>query len=177
LSRSRGVLAARNISKSYGDVVVLDPFSLTVGPGTRIGVVGPNGGAYPGEPGAAGGARRQRLILDEPTNHLDLEAIEQLESALAPTTAPPCSPPTTAVSWSASRRRARSRSVVQRHLKAGGLRRAGASSAACTRFASIKPRVGRCCRVPGYRTVRGKPDRKPAPAGRNRLPRALRFAA
>jgi ATPase subunit of ABC transporter with duplicated ATPase domains len=39
----RGVLAARNIRKSFGDVVVLDGFSLTVNPGSRIGVVGPNG--------------------------------------------------------------------------------------------------------------------------------------
>jgi ATPase subunit of ABC transporter with duplicated ATPase domains len=37
------VLAARAISKSYGDVVVLDAFSLTVSPRSRAGVVGPNG--------------------------------------------------------------------------------------------------------------------------------------
>jgi ATPase subunit of ABC transporter with duplicated ATPase domains len=43
MSRSRGVLAARSISKSYGATVVLDRVSLTVSPGTRIGVVGPNG--------------------------------------------------------------------------------------------------------------------------------------
>jgi ATPase subunit of ABC transporter with duplicated ATPase domains len=43
MSRSRGVLAARNISKSYGDVVVLDSVSLTVTPDSRVGVVGPNG--------------------------------------------------------------------------------------------------------------------------------------
>ncbi len=43
MSRSRGVLAARSVSKSFGDVVVLDRVSLTVAPGSRIGVVGPNG--------------------------------------------------------------------------------------------------------------------------------------
>jgi ATPase subunit of ABC transporter with duplicated ATPase domains len=43
VSHPRGVLAARNISKSYGDVVVLDQLSLTVTAGSRIGVVGPNG--------------------------------------------------------------------------------------------------------------------------------------
>jgi ATPase subunit of ABC transporter with duplicated ATPase domains len=43
MPRSRGVLAARSISKSYGDMVVLDRVSLTVTPGSRIGVVGPNG--------------------------------------------------------------------------------------------------------------------------------------
>ena len=43
MSHPRGVLAARNISKSYGDVVVLDQLSLTVTAGSRIGVVGPNG--------------------------------------------------------------------------------------------------------------------------------------
>ena len=43
MARSRGVLAARSVSKSYGDMVVLDCVSLTVGPGSRIGVVGPNG--------------------------------------------------------------------------------------------------------------------------------------
>jgi ATPase subunit of ABC transporter with duplicated ATPase domains len=43
MSRSRGVLAARSISKSHGATVVLDRVSLTVSPDTRIGVVGPNG--------------------------------------------------------------------------------------------------------------------------------------
>jgi ATPase subunit of ABC transporter with duplicated ATPase domains len=43
VARSHGVLAARHISKSYGDVVVLDRLSITVTPGVRIGVVGPNG--------------------------------------------------------------------------------------------------------------------------------------
>jgi ATPase subunit of ABC transporter with duplicated ATPase domains len=43
LPDSRGVLAARRISKSYGDVVVLDRLSITVTPAVRIGVVGPNG--------------------------------------------------------------------------------------------------------------------------------------
>jgi ATPase subunit of ABC transporter with duplicated ATPase domains len=43
LPGSRGVLAARRISKSYGDVVVLDRLSIAVTPGVRIGVVGPNG--------------------------------------------------------------------------------------------------------------------------------------
>jgi ATPase subunit of ABC transporter with duplicated ATPase domains len=39
----RGVLAARHISKSYGEVVVLDELSLVLAPGSRVGVVGPNG--------------------------------------------------------------------------------------------------------------------------------------
>jgi ATPase subunit of ABC transporter with duplicated ATPase domains len=43
MARSHGVLAARSISKSFGDAVVLDRVSLTVTPGSRIGVVGPNG--------------------------------------------------------------------------------------------------------------------------------------
>ena len=43
MHRLRGALAARSISKSYGDTVVLDAFSLTVTPSSRIGVVGPNG--------------------------------------------------------------------------------------------------------------------------------------
>ena len=38
-----GVLVARHISKSYADVVVLDDFSLTLSPGERIGLIGPNG--------------------------------------------------------------------------------------------------------------------------------------
>jgi ATPase subunit of ABC transporter with duplicated ATPase domains len=43
MSRSSGVLAARSVSKSFGDTVVLDRVSLAVTPGARIGVVGPNG--------------------------------------------------------------------------------------------------------------------------------------
>ena len=43
MSRTRGALDARSISKSFGDTVVLDRVSLTVTPGSRIGVVGPNG--------------------------------------------------------------------------------------------------------------------------------------
>jgi len=43
MARSRGVLAARSVSKSHGDVVVLDRVSLNVTPGSRIGLVGPNG--------------------------------------------------------------------------------------------------------------------------------------
>ena len=43
MARSRGVLAARSVSKSYGDTLVLDSVSLTVAPGSRIGLVGPNG--------------------------------------------------------------------------------------------------------------------------------------
>ena len=38
-----GSLAARNVSKSYAAVQVLDGVSLVVSPGDRIGVVGPNG--------------------------------------------------------------------------------------------------------------------------------------
>jgi ATPase subunit of ABC transporter with duplicated ATPase domains len=43
MQRMRGVLAARNLSKSYGATVVLDQVSLVVSPGSRIGIVGPNG--------------------------------------------------------------------------------------------------------------------------------------
>ena len=43
MQRSRGVLAARNIAKSYGDTVVLENLSVTITPGSRIGIVGPNG--------------------------------------------------------------------------------------------------------------------------------------
>jgi ATPase subunit of ABC transporter with duplicated ATPase domains len=38
-----GSLAARNISKSYAAVQVLDRVSLVVSPGDRVGIVGPNG--------------------------------------------------------------------------------------------------------------------------------------
>ena len=38
-----GSLAARNISKSYAAVQVLDRVSLVVAPGDRVGIVGPNG--------------------------------------------------------------------------------------------------------------------------------------
>jgi ATPase subunit of ABC transporter with duplicated ATPase domains len=43
MHRPRGTLAARSITKSYGDTVVLDALSLSVTPSSRIGVVGPNG--------------------------------------------------------------------------------------------------------------------------------------
>ena len=43
MHRLRGTLAARTITKSYGDTIVLDALSLTVTPASRIGVVGPNG--------------------------------------------------------------------------------------------------------------------------------------
>src|SRR5213082_3445724 len=38
-----GSLAARDISKSYAAVAVLDRVSLVVAPGDRVGIVGPNG--------------------------------------------------------------------------------------------------------------------------------------
>jgi ATPase subunit of ABC transporter with duplicated ATPase domains len=41
--QSRCVLAARNISKSRGEVLVLERISLVVASGERIGVIGPNG--------------------------------------------------------------------------------------------------------------------------------------
>jgi ATPase subunit of ABC transporter with duplicated ATPase domains len=43
MHRPRGTLAARSISKSHGETVVLDGLSLSVTPSSRIGVVGPNG--------------------------------------------------------------------------------------------------------------------------------------
>src|SRR5680860_1134595 len=36
-------LAARELARSFGDQLVLDGVDLTIGPGTRLGVVGPNG--------------------------------------------------------------------------------------------------------------------------------------
>jgi len=43
MHRPRGTLAARTITKSHGETVVLDGLSLSVTPSSRIGVVGPNG--------------------------------------------------------------------------------------------------------------------------------------
>jgi ATPase subunit of ABC transporter with duplicated ATPase domains len=43
MHRLHGTLAARTITKSFGDTVVLDGLSLTVAPSSRMGVVGPNG--------------------------------------------------------------------------------------------------------------------------------------
>ena len=48
------------------------------------------------------------LVLDEPTNHLDLEAVEQLENALADYDGASWSSPTTGASSSVWRRRGRS---------------------------------------------------------------------
>src|SRR5215212_9677834 len=39
-----GSIVATNISKEYGATAVLERLTLTVPPGARIGVVGPNGG-------------------------------------------------------------------------------------------------------------------------------------
>jgi ABC-type branched-subunit amino acid transport system ATPase component len=38
-----GSLTARDISKSFGAVQVLERVSLVVSPGDRVGIVGPNG--------------------------------------------------------------------------------------------------------------------------------------
>ena len=43
VGKQSGSLAARNITKSYAAVQVLDRVSLVVSPGDRIGIVGPNG--------------------------------------------------------------------------------------------------------------------------------------
>ncbi len=43
MQQPHGVLAARNIAKSYGDTVVLENLSVTITPASRIGIVGPNG--------------------------------------------------------------------------------------------------------------------------------------
>ena len=40
---THGALVARSVSKSFGDTVVLDRFSLSVTPGSRVALVGPNG--------------------------------------------------------------------------------------------------------------------------------------
>ena len=43
MPRASGTLVARSVSKSYGEMLVLDRVSVTVTPGSRIGIVGPNG--------------------------------------------------------------------------------------------------------------------------------------
>ena len=43
MQRISGVLAARNVSRSYGATLVLDGVSVVVSPGSRVGIVGPNG--------------------------------------------------------------------------------------------------------------------------------------
>jgi hypothetical protein len=52
-----GSLAARDISKSFADRIVLDRVSLTVAPGDRVGVIGPNGDRQVDPAPAARGAR------------------------------------------------------------------------------------------------------------------------
>ena len=43
MSRASGTLVARSVSKSYGETLVLDRVSVAVTPGSRVGIVGPNG--------------------------------------------------------------------------------------------------------------------------------------
>ena len=43
LTSSRSQLTARSLAKSHGGLVVLEDVSITVGPGSRIGLLGPNG--------------------------------------------------------------------------------------------------------------------------------------
>jgi ATPase subunit of ABC transporter with duplicated ATPase domains len=43
MPRASGTLVARSVSKSYGEMLVLDRVSVTVTPGSRVGIVGPNG--------------------------------------------------------------------------------------------------------------------------------------
>ena len=43
MPRASGTLVARSVSKSYGEMLVLDRVSVTVTPGGRVGIVGPNG--------------------------------------------------------------------------------------------------------------------------------------
>ena len=53
-------LIARNITKSYGETLVLDGVSLVAGPRSRIGIVGPTGcrQVHPApHPGGGRGAR------------------------------------------------------------------------------------------------------------------------
>src|SRR5207302_8555990 len=57
----RGGVVAENITKEFGATLVLDGLSLTVPPGARIGVVGPNG---------SGTSTLLRILsrMDEPTS-------------------------------------------------------------------------------------------------------------
>jgi ATPase subunit of ABC transporter with duplicated ATPase domains len=43
MPRISGTLVARSVSKSYGEMLVLDRVSVAVTPGSRVGIVGPNG--------------------------------------------------------------------------------------------------------------------------------------
>src|SRR5207247_1150625 len=65
----------------------LGPVDLEVGWGDRLALVGPNGSGKSTLLDAVLALLSARgvncLVLDEPTNHLDVEAIEELERALA----------------------------------------------------------------------------------------------
>jgi ATPase subunit of ABC transporter with duplicated ATPase domains len=82
------VLAARGVTVVRGAQVVLDQVDLVVDGGSRIGVLGRNGGPVARRAVAGGLAilmakGTNLLILYEPSNHLDLDALEELEEALA----------------------------------------------------------------------------------------------
>ena len=90
MPRDLGVLAARSICKSFGDTVVLDRISLTVTPGSKVGVVGPNGIGTPAgsEDAAVGGARLRPGPEEEKTKDIAkrfdkmLAQVERVEEAV-----------------------------------------------------------------------------------------------
>src|SRR5207237_494457 len=92
----RLVAAAENISKAYGDHLVVRNFSVRVMRGDRVGIVGPNGAGKTTLLNLLSGGERARLtlarafarpcnllVLDEPTNDLDLETLDLLQEQLA----------------------------------------------------------------------------------------------
>jgi len=84
-SSGKRVCIARNISKSYGDNVIVDDFSTLIARGDRIGIVGPNG---------AGKTTLLNMLTgvlepDEGTirlgKNLELETLDQRRDSLDPT--------------------------------------------------------------------------------------------
>ena len=92
--RTRRLLVARGVSKSFGNRVLVRSLSLTITPGTRVGLMGPNGsgkttllnvlsGTQPPDEGdidRADGLRLVRFEQDRP----GLDPTQSLRQALAP---------------------------------------------------------------------------------------------